>query len=84
MAEQIEHEERKLIAAAEINDDLSGDTLMKQFQTIEGKAGSDEQLIALKQKMGLLAPGAAPEARQIGKGAKDAELVEDDDPGHPR
>src|SRR6266568_542871 len=32
MAEQIEHEERKLLAAAEVNEDLSGDTLMKQFQ----------------------------------------------------
>jgi len=29
MTEQIEHEERKLIAAAEVNEDLSGDTLVK-------------------------------------------------------
>jgi phage shock protein A len=35
MAEQIEHEERKLIAAAEVNDDLSGDSLMQQFQALE-------------------------------------------------
>ena len=31
LAEAIEHEERKLIAAAEVTEDLSGDTLIKQF-----------------------------------------------------
>ncbi|HEY6808917.1 MAG TPA: PspA/IM30 family protein [Gemmatimonadales bacterium] len=84
MAEQIEHEERKLIAAAEVNEDLSGDTLMKQFQGLEGKANADEQLLALKQKMGLLGAGSPPSAKQIGKGAADAELVEDDESGHSR
>src|SRR5207247_264677 len=56
MAEQIEHEERKLIAAAEVNEDLSGDTLVKQFQSLEGKADADQQLLDLKRKMGLLPP----------------------------
>ena len=84
MAEQIEHEERKLIAAAEVHDDLSGDSLMKQFQSLEVKADADAQLLALKQKMGLLGAGAPTEAKQLGKGAADAELVEDDDAEHPR
>src|SRR5687768_17564770 len=52
MAEQIEHEERKLIAAAEVNEDLSGDSLMKQFQGLETKADADTQLLQLKQKLG--------------------------------
>ena len=83
MAEQIEHEERKLIAAAEVNEDLSGDSLVKQFQSLEHRYDADQQLAALKQKMGLLgAGGAAPESKQLGKGAKEAELVEDDDAGH--
>src|SRR3989449_8435884 len=56
MAEQIEHEERKLIAAAEVNDDLSGDSLKQQFQSLE-KADADQQLQALKQRMGLLGAG---------------------------
>ena len=81
MAEQIEHEERKLIAAAEVNEDLSGDSLIKQFQGLEVKADADQQLTALKKKMGLLGAGAPPETRQLGTGAKDAELVEDDEPG---
>ena len=85
MAEQIEHEERRLIAAAEVNEDLSGDSLIDQFKSLE-KADADQQLLALKQKMGLLGAGAAPEAKQLGKGAAEAELVEDDEggtgPGH--
>src|SRR6266513_1389983 len=79
MAEQIEHEERKLIAAAEVNEDLSGDSLIKQFQGIEVKASADEQLLALKRKMGLLPGGTQEQAKALGKGAKDAELLEDDD-----
>jgi phage shock protein A len=78
MTEQIEHEERKLIAAAEVNDDLSGDSLMQQFQSLE-KADADQQLVALKQRMGLLGAGSPPETKQLGKGATEAELVDDDE-----
>ena len=81
MAEQIEHEERKLIAAAEVNEDLSGDTLINQFQALE-KADADQQLVALKQRMGMLGAGSPPETKQLGKGAAEAELVDDDEP-HP-
>jgi len=78
MTEQIEHEERKLIAAAEVNEDLSGDSLMQQFQSLE-KADADQQLMALKQRMGLLGAGSPPETKQLGKGATEAELVDDDE-----
>src|SRR2546427_554679 len=86
MTEQIEHEERKLIAAAEVNEDLSGDTLVKQFQSLEVKADADQQLIELKRKMGLLPAASGGESKQLGKGAAEAELVEDDDapPEHHR
>ena len=77
MAEQIEHEERKLIAASELNEDLTGDTLMKQFASLEVKADADQQLLDLKRKMGLLP--ASGESKQLGQGAKEAQLVEDDD-----
>src|SRR5437667_353799 len=79
MAEQIDHEERKLIAAAEGNEDLAGATLLKQFQSIEVKADADQQLLDLKRKMGLLPGGTQEQTRALGKGAKDAELLEDDD-----
>ena len=85
MAEQIEHEERKLIAAAEVNEDLSGDSLMQQFQALETKGGdADSQLLALKQKMGLLPAGSPAESKQLGKGAAEADLVDDDDAGSAR
>src|SRR5438552_6084577 len=83
MTEQIEHEERKLIAAAEVNEDLSGDTLVKQFQSLEVRADADQQLIELKRKMGLLPAASAGESKQLGKGAAEAELVEDDDAPPP-
>src|SRR5258708_7909829 len=82
MAEQIEHEERKPLAAAELSEDLSGDTLVKQFATLETRADADQQLADLKRKLGLLAPGQPADTKQLGKGAADAELVEDDDAGH--
>src|SRR5439155_734234 len=47
MTEQIEHEERKLIAAAEVHEDLTGDSLVKQFQRLEVKADADQQLLEL-------------------------------------
>jgi len=83
MAEQIEHEERKLIAAAEVHEDLSGDRLLKQFQSLEVKVDADQQLLELKRKMGVL-PAASPrDAKQLGKGAAEAQLVDDDDePAH--
>jgi phage shock protein A len=82
MTEQIEHEERKLIAAAEVHEDLSGDTLVKQFQSLEVKADADQQLLDLKRKLGMLPAGAGGESKQLGKGAAEAELVEDDDAEH--
>src|SRR5260221_2853646 len=86
MTEQIEHEERKLIAAAEVNEDLSGDSLKQQFQSLEVRADADQQLIELKRKMGLLPAASSGESKQLGKGAAEAELLEDDDapPEHPR
>src|SRR5881296_3403899 len=77
--DRIEDEERKLIAAAEVHEDLSGDSLVKQFQALEGRADTDQQLLALKQKLGLLPAGSPAAAKQLGKGAKEAELVQDDD-----
>jgi len=86
MAEKIEATERKAIAAAELNEEVSGDRLLKQFEALEYKGSSDQQLLELKAKMGLLAAGGAPEARQLSKGAgdvHDAELIEEGDEGTP-
>src|SRR5207245_1076769 len=74
-------ERRAVLAVQEGRDDLSGDTLVKQFQSLEVKADADQQLIALKRKLGLLPAGSGGESKQLGKGAAEAELVEDDDAG---
>jgi phage shock protein A len=80
MAEKIEATERKALAAAELQEEFSGDRLVQQFEALEYKGTSDQQLLALKQRMGLL-PGASPaNARQLGKGADtihEAEVVEE-------
>ena len=79
MAEKIEQNERRAIAAAEIQEEFSGDALAKQFESLEYKGSSDQQLIELKAKMGLLKP-TGDKARQLGKGGEtihDAELVDD-------
>jgi phage shock protein A len=82
MSERIEQTERRALAAAELNEELEGDQLQQQFSQLEYKADADEQLLALKQKMGLLGPGTqAP--RQLGTGAagevQEAELVDDEE-----
>ena len=84
MAEKIEANERKAIAAAELQEEFSGDALSKQFEVLEYKGSADQQLIELKAKMGLLGAGGGGASRQIGKGAEtihDAEFVEEDEKG---
>jgi len=82
MAEKIEATERKAIAAAELNEEISGDRLVRQFESLEYKGSSDQQLIELKVKMGLLAASGTEQAKQLNRGAQDihdAELVEEEE-----
>jgi phage shock protein A len=89
MAEKIEAHERKAIAAAEINEEFSGDRLARQFESLEYKGSSEQQLLELKQRMGLLPSGGGGETRQLGTGAAagdvhEAELIEEGDEGNTR
>ncbi|HWA14944.1 MAG TPA: PspA/IM30 family protein, partial [Gemmatimonadales bacterium] len=82
MTEKIEQNERKAIAAAELQNEFEGDQLAQQFQALEYKGAPDQQLLELKARMGMLGPGGGAGAKQIGKGGHDtvdAELVDDDD-----
>jgi len=79
MAEKIEATERKALAAAELQEEFSSDTLAKQFESLEYHGTADQQLVALKQRMGLLA-GGANRAKQLGTGTDsvhDAEVIEE-------
>jgi len=87
MAEKIEATERKALASAELNEEVSGDRLVRQFEVLEYKGSSDQQLLELKTKMGLLPAGGPGQAKQLNKGAgdvHDAELVEEGDEGTGR
>jgi phage shock protein A len=88
MAEKIEATERKALAAAELNEEVSGDLLARQFEVLEYKGSSDQQLIELKTKMGLLSPGRGKtDSKQLGAGredVRDAELIEEGDEGKAR
>ncbi|OGT93904.1 MAG: hypothetical protein A2083_02090 [Gemmatimonadetes bacterium GWC2_71_9] len=81
MTERIEETERKALAAAELSEELEGDQLQRQFTQLEYKADADTQLLALKQRMGLLGAGKAEEPKQLGTGkgeVHEAELVDDE------
>ncbi|MCA9768468.1 MAG: PspA/IM30 family protein, partial [Gemmatimonadetes bacterium] len=57
MQERIESNERKAIAAAELQEEFTGDKLTREFEQLEYHGSSDQQLLELKQKMGLLGGG---------------------------
>lgn len=86
MAEKIEESERRSIAAAEVDESLTGDTLEQKFQQLEAGGESEDvsnRLLALKKEMGFLPAGEEEEeARQLGAGdvqEADIESVEEDD-----
>jgi phage shock protein A len=71
MEERIETNERQLKASIEIEEEFTGDRLAADFKQLErgAAAGSvDVQLLALKQKMGIL-PAGSPEKKALGAGA---------------
>ncbi len=74
MAEKIEATERKALAAAELQEEFSGDSLSRQFEALEYHGSADQQLLELKQKMGMLSSGE--KAKQLGKGAEDVHDAE--------
>ena len=78
MEERIETNERQIKAAAEIEDEFTGDTLQRDFKQLERGAGTvsvDTQLLALKQKMGMLGAGTSAPAKALGAGQRDDEVV---------
>ena len=60
MAGRIEQMEAEAEAHAELNEEASGDTLAHKFRELEVSKGADEDLLALKRKMGLLPPEPEP------------------------
>lgn len=73
MQEKIEASERRAIASAELQQEMTGDTLVRQFEQLEYHGSSDQQLLELKAKMGLIASGGGDAPKQIGQGTAQGE-----------
>jgi phage shock protein A len=89
MEERIETNERQIKASVELEEEFSGDALQSQFKVLEKgvvSVGVDSQLLALKQKMGMLPAGSSADKRQIGAGKNEEETVNADieDTGNKR
>ena len=78
MAERIEETERRALAAAELNEEFEGDDLSAQFQALEYHGSSDQQLLELKSKMGMLGAGEAPKQLGDGDDVAEAEVLEEE------
>ena len=68
MEEKITANERQLQAAQEIDEEFSGDRLAGEFKHLERASGgvnADQQLLQLKQRMGMLAAGAPAASRSV-------------------
>ncbi len=61
MANKIDQMEAEAEATAELQEQYTGDSLAHKFNQLEAKAGADDDLAALKRKMGL-APPEPPKA----------------------
>src|SRR3954464_6765030 len=76
MEERIETNERQLKASMEIEEEFTGDRLQQDFKALEKGAAAgtvDVQLMALKQKMGML-PAGSNEKRALGAGSNEEEV----------
>lgn len=68
MADRIESEERRSLAAAEVAETLQGDSLEKEFVRLESGGDAEERLLALKREMGLLPAEDSPRRITAGDG----------------
>ncbi|WP_437964574.1 PspA/IM30 family protein [Sorangium sp. So ce260] len=62
MSNKIDQIEAEAEAAGEIAEQYTGDTLAHRFGQLEATAGADDELLALKRKMGVLPPEPPPAA----------------------
>ena len=64
MAGRIEQMEAEADAQAQIAEEYTGDVLAHKFRELEATTGADEELLALKRKMGL-APAEPPKPARV-------------------
>jgi phage shock protein A len=59
MSQKVDQIEAEAEAQGELAEEYSGDVLASQFQSLERNASADDDLMALKRKMGILPPEEA-------------------------
>jgi phage shock protein A len=64
MSTKIEEMEAQAEAGAELAEEYTGDVLAHKFQELEVNTGAEDDLAALKRKMGILPPEPPPTAQQ--------------------
>ncbi len=64
MAQKVDQIEAEAEAQSDLAEEYSGDALASQFEALENKHGTEDDLVALKRKMGLLPP-EEPAAPQV-------------------
>lgn len=70
MAGKVEQMEAEAEAMGELSEEATGDVLAHRFSQLEAEHGVDEDLVALKRKMGLLPAEPAPAtAARVSEGA---------------
>jgi len=79
MAERIEENERRTLAAAEVAEDLGGDALETEFARLERRDDGEDRLLALKREMGLIPP-AEDDRRRLTPGTGEAPADEASEP----
>ena len=65
MAGKIEQMEAEAEAGAELAEEYTGDVLASKFAQLEATAGAEEDLVALKRRMGVLPPEPEPEPTAV-------------------
>jgi phage shock protein A len=65
MTGRIEQLESEAEVSVEIAEEYTGDTLANKFKELDAAAGGDQELLALKQKMGLAPAAAALPAKPV-------------------
>ena len=63
MSTKIDQMEAEAEAESEIQEEYTGDILASKFSSLEKNAGAEDDLAALKRKMGMLPPEEAPAVR---------------------
>jgi phage shock protein A len=69
MASKVEQMEAQAEASVELAEEYSGDALAQRFGALESTVGADEDLVALKRKMGVLPPEPQPAPVRVNVGA---------------